>query len=150
VKRKMRLAGTQILPLAAVVMVMVAAFAMAAPVAAAPMQTAVAQEATSSNLPKALTIKFWGQAYIAVDDQTIKHYRVNATLTATITSQFWWILNVEDVHGTVAINGVQYTITEGRGISRWIFPVLECSGVDADGNYLDFILRGAAWPIQAD
>jgi len=146
----MRLLRTQVLPLAAVVMVMVAAFAMVAPVAAAPMQATVAQEADSDDLPKTLTVKFWGQAYITVDDETIKHYKVNATLTATITSQFWWILNIEDVQGTIAIDGVEYAITEGRGISRWIFPVLECTGVDADGNYLDFVLRGVAWPVQTD
>lgn len=146
----MRLASTQMLPLAAIVMVMVAAFAMAAPVAAAPTQAAVAQDAASDDLPRTLSVKFWGQAYIAVDDETINHYRVNATLTATITSRFWWIFTVEDVQGTVAINGVEYAITQGRGISRWIFPVLECTGVDADGSYLNFILRGVAWPIQAD
>jgi hypothetical protein len=146
----MRLASTQMLTLAAVVMVMVAAFAMAAPVAAAPMQATAAQESGSDPLPKTLTVKFWGQAYITVDDETIKHYKVNATLTATITNQFWWVLNVEGVHGTVVIDGIQYTITEGRGISRWVFPVLECTGVDADGNYLGFVLRGIAWPAETD
>jgi hypothetical protein len=150
VKQKLRLANTKMLPLVAVVMVMVAAFAMAAPVAAAPMQATAAHEAASDELPKTVTVKFWGQAYITVDDETIKHYKVNATLTATITSQFWWILNIEDVQGTIAIDGVEYTITEGRGISRWIFPVLECTGVDADGNSLEFVLRGVAWPVQAD
>lgn len=149
-KKKMKLASTQMLPLAAVVMVMVAAFVMAAPVAAAPMQATVAQEAASDELPKTLTVKFWGQAYITVDDETIKHYKVNSTLTAIITSQFWWVLNIEHVQGTIAINGVEYTITEGRGISRWIFPVLECTGIDADGNHLKFVLRGVAWPIEED
>jgi hypothetical protein len=147
----MRLTRTQILPLAALAIVMVAIFAVVSPVAAAPMQAAATQEPAASNeLPKTLTVKFWGQAYIAVDDETIKHYKVNSTLTATITNQFRWTLYVENVTGTVNINGVEYTITEGRGISKWIFPVLECTGVDAEGNSLEFVLRGIVWPVQAD
>lgn len=146
----MRMAGKQALPLAALAMVVVAAFAMAAPVTAAPVQVTAAQGSTSDGLPKTLTVKFWGQAFIAVDDETIKHYRVNTTLSATITKQFWWTLFVEDVRGTLNINGVEYTITQGKGISRWIFPVLECRGVDTSGNTLEFVLRGVAWPVQAD
>lgn len=146
----MRLSSTRMLSLAALAMVMVVTFAMVAPVAAASMQATAAQDATSSDLPKTLSVKFWGQAYIAVDNETIKHYKVNTTLTATITSQFWWILNIEDVQGSVTINGVEYEITEGRGISRWIFPVLECTGVDASGNELKFVLSGVAWPVQTD
>lgn len=133
-------------------MLMVATFAMVAPVAAAPMPVAAAQEAdTSDELPVTLTVKFWGQAYITIDDETIKHYKVSgATLTATITNQFWWMLYVDDVSGSVVINGVEYDITEGKGISRWIFPVLECTGVDEDGNALEFVLQGIALPVQTD
>ncbi len=149
-KSRMGLSGTQMLALAAVATVMVATFATVAPVAAAPIQATVAQDSTASDLPKTTTVKFWGQAYIRVDEETIKHYRVNATLTATITSQFWWILNIENVQGNIVINGVDYTIASGRGISRWIFPVLECSGADAGGKTLSFVLRGVAWPVQAD
>lgn len=146
----MRMAGKQALPLVALAMVVVAALAVAAPVSATPLQATASQGNASDELPMTLTVKFWGQAFIAVDDETLKHYKVNATLTATITKQFWWTLFVEDVAGSVNINGVEYTITQGKGISRWIFPVLECSGVDASGNALEFVLRGVAWPVQTD
>ena len=95
------------------------------------------------------TAQLIGHAFIKVDNETIKFYQINSTLALNISDKFRSFAFVSGVSGAVEFNSTTYTITDGRGM---VFPshhaILDCQGIDMNGNSLNFTLRGDLKPTQ--
>jgi hypothetical protein len=146
----MELTKTRMVSMAMLAIIVAGLCIAVAPVAAAQSTANNSPTANANALPLTKNVQLNGHVYIKVDNETIKFYPVNTTLTLTVNDKFGGFAFIGNVYGTVEFNSTTYTIESGTGI---VFPchhtILDCQGIDPNGNYLNFTLRGDLTAAQS-
>jgi hypothetical protein len=102
---------------------------------------AFAEETEVQN--KHIAVKAKGFAFKRIDNETIKQYPVELTLTLELGERNGTRIPVLGVNGTVDVNGTVYTIESGKGViltGRHV-ALIQCEGVDANGNEVTLGIR---------
>lgn len=89
---------------------------------------------------KCVLVNAKGWAFQRIDNETIKQYPVNLTLTLELGEKNDSMIPVLQVNGSVNIKGVIYTIEEGTGAINTQRHVawVRCTGIDAEVNRIIF------------
>ncbi len=89
------------------------------------------------------TITAYGNAYQVIDNDTIKYYPANLTLTLQPTSTNGTVKIFSVVSGTLTINGISYTLTSGNGavLTGRHIVLMKSQGTSADGQTITMKLE---------
>lgn len=128
--RKSKIAFATIVAIAVVMMI------------AVPLASAQVTEANAASNLKTITAH--GNIYQVIDNETIKYYPADLTLTLQPTSTNGTIKRFSVVEGTLTANGVSYAFTNGNGavLPHRHIVLLQAQGTTPEGQTVTLRLGG--------
>lgn len=100
----------------------------------------VSAQATANPITTTKTLNAKGYAFQSIDNETIKKYPANFTLTLTPTTVNGTVHLFDVTGGSVVVNGATYTITGGKGgvLTGRHLVLLNATGTGPDGQSVVF------------